>query len=178
MPTERRPIDSMGRSSTSLFVASLLGFVVSSVLLVVVVGFAALVVFSGVQEGVPVAETLIDLAVPYLPIVTALVVTATLTAIGSAWAVARRASIPKSERLQSTLEEIERRNAAAESLGLSAVVAPPEPTAEDALEDLKRRYVAGEIDETAFERKVDRLVANDSVEESRAAREREATLER
>ena len=56
-------------------------------------------------------------------------------------------------------------------------MAPPEPSAEDVLDDLKRRYVAGEIDEATFERKLDRLVANESIDDATVAREREAVLD-
>lgn len=38
---------------------------------------------------------------------------------------------------------------------------------------MKQQYVAGEISEAEFERKVDRLVANDSLDGAEAARERQ-----
>jgi hypothetical protein len=105
----------------------------------------------------------------------------TVTAVGSVLGLLRRASIPRSARLQSVLERAERRYTPIEAVELSSLVAPPEPSAEEraeeALADLKRRYVAGEIDEGTFERKLDRLVSNDSLDDARAAREREATLE-
>lgn len=51
------------------------------------------------------------------------------------------------------------------------LLTPPEPSAdeqaEQALAELKRQYVDGEIAEAEFERKVDRLVANGSIDEVR-----------
>lgn len=162
--------------------ASVLGLLVSTTLLVVVLGYAALVVLSAVQTGAPIVTPLVDLAVPFLPIVALLTVVATVTAVGTGWGIVRRVSMPESARLQSAFEDIERRNSTAEALGLSAVVAPPEPTPEErteaALADLKGQYVAGEIDEATFERKLNRLVSDDSLDDARAAREREATSER
>jgi membrane protein implicated in regulation of membrane protease activity len=171
----------MGRSGKSLFVASLLGLLVSGALLIVVLGYLAVVIYSALRTGTPIVGVLLDLAFPYLAIVGVLVVVTTVTAVGSGWGLLRRASIPRSARLQSVLEQAERRHTIVEAFGLSSLVAPPEPSAEEraeeALADLKRRYVAGEIDEGTFERKLDRLVSNDSLDDARAAREREATLE-
>lgn len=168
----------MGRSGRFLFVASLLGLLVSSALLVVVLGYLALVVYLALRTGTPIVEILLDLAMPYVPIVGALVVAVVISAGGLGWALLQRASVPRSARLQSVFEQVERRYAPVRALGLSDAVAPPEPTPEEALADLKRQYVTGEIDERAFERKLDRLVRNDSVDDARAARERESTLER
>ena len=157
----------MGRSGKSLFVASLLGLLVSGALLIVVLGYFAVVIYSALRTGTP--------------IVGVLVVVTTVTAVGSVLGLLRRASIPRSARLQSVLERAERRHPIVEAFGLSGLVAPPEPSAEERAEEalaaLKRRYVAGEIDEETFERKLDRLVSNDSLDDARAAREREATLE-
>lgn len=168
----------MSRSGRFLFVASLLGLFVSSALLVVVLGYLALVVYLALRTGTPIVEILLDLAVPYVPIVGILVVAVVISAVGFGWGLLQRASIPRSARLQSAFERIERRYAPIRALGLSDIVAPPEPTPEEALANLKRQYVTGEIDERTFERKLDRLVRNDTVDDARAARERESTLER
>ena len=149
---------------------------VSATLLAVVFGYVALVVATAIGSGA-VVGVLSGLAFPYLPIVALLLVVATVSSIGLSWELLRRLSIPRSERLQSAAERVEREYPAIDGFGLSDLVAPPEPSAEDALNDLKRRYVAGEIDEAAFERKLDRLVANESVDDVRAAREREAVLD-
>ncbi|PSP90453.1 hypothetical protein BRC90_00595 [Halobacteriales archaeon QS_4_69_34] len=171
----------MGRSGKSLFVASLLGLLVSGALLIVVLGYFAVVIYSALRTGTPIVGVLLDLAFPYLAIVGVLVVVTTVTAVGSVLGLLRRASIPRSARLQSVLERAERRHPIVEAFGLSGLVAPPEPSAEERAEEalaaLKRRYVAGEIDEETFERKLDRLVSNDSLDDARAAHEPEATLE-
>ncbi|EMA44746.1 SHOCT domain-containing protein [Halococcus saccharolyticus] len=150
---------------------------VSGILLTVVLGYVGLVVTTALGGGAGAVGVLSGLALPYLPIVAVLVVATVISGLGFSWSLLRRLSIPRSERLQSAAERVEREYPAIDGLGLSETVAPPEPSTEDALDDLKRRYVAGEIDEPTFERKLDRLVANESVDDVRAAREREAVLD-
>ena len=150
---------------------------VSATLLAVVFGYVALVVATAIGGGAGVVGVLSGLAFPYLPIVALLLVVATVSSIGLSWELLRRLSIPRSERLRSAAERVEREYPAIDGFGLSDVVAPPEPSAEDVLDDLKRRYVAGEIDEATFEQKLDRLVANESIDDATAAREREAVLD-
>jgi len=102
--------------------------------------------------------------------------------VGLGYALARNASLPRSERLARLAERVEADHSAARSLGLSELLSPPEPTPEereaDALAALKRRYVDGELTEAEFERKVDRLVAAESVDEARADRERRRAIDR
>lgn len=166
----------MGWLRNNAFVVSLGTLLVSGTLLVVVFGYVGLVVYSALATGVSMVGVLSELAIPYLPLVAILLVVVVLSAIAVGWGILRRLSIPRSERLGTAAERAEQRYPVLDGLGLSELVSPPEPTAEDALEDLKRRYVAGELDEATFERKLDRLVTNDSVDDVRAARERETVL--
>ncbi len=103
----------MGRSGRIFLSAALLGLLVSSVLLVVVLGYLALVVAMALETGTPIVGVLLDLAVPYLPIVAGLVVVLVLAAVGAGWELLRRLSVPRSARLQSAFERIERRTARA-----------------------------------------------------------------
>ncbi|WP_256686290.1 SHOCT domain-containing protein [Halococcus qingdaonensis] len=160
----------------SLAISSIV-LLVSSVLLAVVLGYAGLVAYSGLAAGTALASVLTELAVPYLPIVALLLVLVVVSGTVATWSALRRLSIPRSERFGTAAERIEQRYPAIDGLGISEFVSPPEPTTEDALADLKRRYVAGELDEAAFERKLDRLVANESVDDVRAERERRAVLD-
>lgn len=159
---------------------SLMVLLVSSSLLAVVLGYVGLVVYSAMMTGTPIVGLLIDMTIPYLPVVAVLLTLVVLSGTWFSWSLVRRASVPKHERLASVASRAEREVPLLGSLGLSDSLAPPEPTpeerAERTLAELKRQYVDGEIDEREFERRVDRLVSNDSLEEARADRERRAVL--
>jgi hypothetical protein len=167
----------MGVLRNRLFWLSLFGILVSGGLLLAGLGYVALVVYTGLVSGTPIVTILLDLAVPLLGGVAALFVGFSLSCIGLLWVSVKHASLPRSDRLGRTAERLERRYPPLRMLGVADLLSPPEPTAEEraeqALADLKQQYVAGEISEAEFERKVDRLVANDSLDEARAARERE-----
>ena len=70
-------------------------------------------------------------------------------------AVVRQASVPRSERLGRVARVAEVVSPRAREFGLSRRV---EPTREDRMNELKRRYVADEIDEHEFERRMMRLL--------------------
>lgn len=163
------------------FWASLLGVLLSGGLLLVTVGYLGLVVYSGLVSGTPIVNVLLDIAIPLLVGVGALVVLLGISAIGLVWAVVRTASLPRSARLARLAERVERNYPPLRAVGLAGLLAPPEPSAEEraeqALAELKQQYVDGEITEAEFERKVDRLVANESLDEARAARERERVID-
>lgn len=174
----------MGWVRDNLLSVSVVVFLVATSLLTVV-GYAGLVTYSALRTGTPIVGVLLDLAVPYLLLVAGLVVICVLSGLGLAVGTVDRVSgtsLPRSARLQSALEAVERTVPALSPLGLSRAVGPPDPSAEEqaerALAALKQQYVAGRIDEQEFERKLDRLVTNESIDDVRAARERERTLER
>ncbi|ADJ14714.1 SHOCT domain-containing protein [Halalkalicoccus jeotgali] len=171
----------MGWLSNRALGISLVVLLVTSSLLAVVLGYLGLVVYSALMTGTPIVGILLDMTVPYLPVVAVLLVLVVLSGIWFGWSLLQRASIPKNDRLASVAGRAEREVPLLGALGLSESLSPPEPTpeerAERTLAELKRQYVDGEIDEREFERRVDRLVSNDSLEEARAARERRAVLE-
>lgn len=161
--------------------ASGIAAALSGTLLLVVVGYLAVLVYSGLASDTPIVDVLVDIAVPVLAVVTVLLVVLVLSCAGAVWALVRAASLPRSDRLAAIAEWLEREYPPLRAVGLSSALEPPEPSAEeraeDALAELKRQYVAGELTEAEFERKVDRLVANDSIDEARAARERRRVVD-
>lgn len=170
----------MGWLRDNLFAVSVLALLVSGGLLAAVLGYAALVVLSAFWTGTPVVGVLFDLAVPFLPVTAVLLVAVAVSGVGVGWALLSRLTRPRGGRLHAAAERLERAYPPAETLGVADLLAPdraPEEKAEDALDELKRRYVAGDIDEREFERRLDRLVAADSVEDARATRERERVLD-
>lgn len=157
--------------------ASLGALLLSGSLLVVMVGYVGLVVFSALVTEAAVLNVVGDLAFPYLPIVALLMVITTVSGIGLAWTLLRRFSLPQGGRLHTLTEYGEQRSSMLNALSLSELVAPPkrsaERRAEDVFEALKQQYVEGDIDEYEFEQMLDLLVANDSMDDARAVRESE-----
>ncbi|MDQ2071588.1 hypothetical protein ACODNH_15050 [Haloarcula sp. NS06] len=78
-------------------------------------------------------------------------------------ALARRASVPKSQRVADGLSRLESIVPPLASLGLSDVFAPPEPTVEERHEALTRRYVDGELSEAEYERELQALLGENEV---------------
>lgn len=159
---------------------SLVALLLSGTLLAVVLGYGALVLGAAFVTGASVVGAALELAVPWVPLAAVALFGTVFGCVGVVYALARRASVPRGGRVQRLAEFAERTYPPLRTLGLSDAVSEPEPSpeerAQDALEDLKRRYVAGEIDELEFERRVNRLVANDSVDDARAERERRELL--
>lgn len=154
---------------------ALLGVLLSGGLLVLTVGYVAVVAYSALVSTTSLVGVLLDIAVPVLVALAVLLTVFVGSGIGLLWVLVRHASV-RSERVASLAERVEREYPPLRAVGLSDVLAPPEPSAEEqaeaALADLKQQYVEGEISEAEFERKVDRLVATDSIDEARAAAER------
>lgn len=172
----------MGLLSDRLLWLSALGALLSGGLLAVVVGYVALVVYSGLVSGAPLVGVLVEIGVPVVLATAVLVSVFVGSAVGFAWALARNATLPRSERLGGLAARAEEEYPPLRAVGLAELLSPPSPTAEEreeeALAALKRQYVDGEITEAEFERKVDRLVATESVDEARAERERERVVGR
>ncbi|RLM44580.1 SHOCT domain-containing protein [Haloarcula sp. Atlit-47R] len=76
-------------------------------------------------------------------------------------ALARRASVPKSQRVADGLARLEAVVPPLASFSLSDVFAPPEPTVEERHEALTRRYVEGELSEAEYERELRTLLDED-----------------
>lgn len=161
--------------------ASLLGVVLAGGLLLLAVGYLGLVVYAGLMSGTPIVEVLLDVAVPALVGIALLLVLLAVSGVALLWVLVRNASLPQSDRVAGLLSRLEREYPPLRLLGLSELLAPPEPSADEraerALADLKRQYVDGEITDAEFERRVDRLVATESIDEVRAARERERVVD-
>lgn len=131
------------------------GFVFSLVLLVgiAVVGvFGTLAALGGsAYANTPLVFAVFNAAFPY---VVAFLLDGLLAAALFVWMVSsavRQASMPRSERLAGLARIAERLSPEARDIGLSERL---EPTKEDRMDELKERYVAGEIDEDEFERRM------------------------
>ncbi|SFK68231.1 Short C-terminal domain-containing protein [Halogranum rubrum] len=172
----------MGWVKRHLLVTSFVGLLLSVGLLTALVGYLGVVVYAALVSGGSIVGPLLELALPFLLGVAVLLTTATLSGVGFAVAVLRRLSLPRSERVHAVVDHVEREYSPLSSVVFADFLAPPEPSADEraerALADLKQQYVEGDLTEAEFERKVDRLVATDSVDEARADRERRLVHER
>ncbi|SEP06175.1 Short C-terminal domain-containing protein [Halogranum amylolyticum] len=171
----------MGWVKRHLLVTSLVGLLLSVGLLTGVVGYLGVVVYAALASGGPVVGPLVELALPFFVALAVLLTVATLSGVGLTVAVLRRLSVPRSQRAHALVDRIERTYSPLDSVVFADFLAPPAPSdeerAERALDDLQRRYVEGELTEAEFERKLDRLVATDSLDDARADRERRAAVE-
>ncbi|WP_049923213.1 SHOCT domain-containing protein [Halopiger djelfimassiliensis] len=160
---------------------SVLGVFLSGGLILVAVGYLGLLVYSGLVSETPIVTLLLDIAIPVVVGIAVLVALLAVSCVGLLWVLVRNASLPRNDRIATIAERLEREYPPLRSVGLSELFTPPEPSAEEqaerALAELKQQYVDGEITEREFERKVDRLVANDSIDEARAAHERNRMLD-
>lgn len=75
--------------------------------------------------------------------------------------VLRNASLPRSDRLASVVGRLERRYPLLEQFDVSETV---EPTREDRKQQLKERYVAGEVSDEEFERRMQQVLDDGSTE--------------
>ena len=149
------------------------GLVVSLVVLIGVVALGLLAVLSalgGPVGNTPLLFVLLDAAAPYvvLGLLDALVAVGLFVAL--AVVAVRRASVPRDDRLARLAETVERAYPKARAVGLSDRV---EPTQEDRIDDLKQRYVEGDIGEAEYERRLQALMDDEAVEDERVRREYE-----
>lgn len=148
------------------FLGSAMVFLITSIASLILISYMAVAfVLTPFSEISLVVQ---EFVFPELPILAGLIIIAVLSGISLTWSVVRSLSIPsipKSQRLQSVAERAERELTPLRHLGLSEIVTPPEPTNEERIEELKERYVRGEIDEAEFERRMERLGARGALTE-------------
>jgi uncharacterized membrane protein len=150
-------------------------FLVFGSMLALVLGYVGLVLSSAFWSvsGQSVVEVLLDLAI-YLPIIAVLLIATIGSVVSLGWAMLQRVSFPRSERLHSTAERVEKSSSILDTLSLSDFVAPPEPSDEEKLEALKQQYVRGDINEEEFERKIDQLTVSESMDDTPTSTPRES----
>lgn len=154
----------MGWFRDHLFVISLSVFFLTVLASVLVAGFVAAVTVSALLSGSLTVDFLVGLW-PSIPVLAVLLTTTVLSSLGMGWSVVSRFSLPSvstglSERLHSVFQTLEQHNTTLASLSLSEYVAPPEPTDEEKLQQLKQQYVDGTIGEAEFERRVEHLTTD------------------
>lgn len=150
---------------------SLGAFLIFGSMLALVGGYVGMVLLSTLWTigGPSVVDLLIELWIPYLPIITVLLIGTVGSGASLAWTVLGRLSFPRSERLQSSVQYMEQSHSTLDTLGLSDFVAPRESSDEEKMEALKQRYVEGEIDEQEFEREIERLNTTESSTDTRTS---------
>lgn len=123
---------------------------VTAALLVGVVAAAPVLLVATLLAGATLATVLAEFAA-LLGVATTLLAVELVLVIGLAITVARRVSLPRSDRLATAVAFVERLVPPLRGLELSRRF---EPTVEDRKRALKRRYVEGELSVAAFEREM------------------------
>jgi len=134
-----------------------------TVALVATLGFGILVVLGAMTAPAAGEPWLLGIARAAVPFVVGIAVLALLDAllvVGLVATVVRRASLPESERLSSVAARVERAVPALARAGLSDRLEPSPPSTEEQRQELKRRYVEGELTEAEFERRLRPLLAS------------------
>jgi len=151
------------------------GFALSLFALVGLVGFglvAALSTLAAPPATGSLVFAVLSAVAPYL-VASALVgMLSFFLLVGLTITAVRSASIPRNDRLARFARLLERYSSEARDLGLSERL---EPTTEDRIDQLKQEYVEGEITELEYERRLQDLMADDSVSDERVRREYERT---
>ncbi|SIQ80127.1 Short C-terminal domain-containing protein [Haladaptatus litoreus] len=165
----------MGLLGNSKVKALLAGFILSLVLLVGIAALGLLAALSALGNpeyaNTPLLIIFLDAAAVYIVAFLLDALFAGLLFVGLVVAAVRNASMPRNDRLAGLVRRAERLHPHASSLGLSERV---EPTTQDRMDELKEQYVAGEIGEAEFERRMKRLV-DDDVSDEEVRRERRRT---
>ncbi|PSP55808.1 hypothetical protein BRC82_04300 [Halobacteriales archaeon QS_1_67_19] len=137
--------------------ALVIGFFLSLVALTLVASFGLLAVLSALTgpTGGSLLFVVLEAAAPYLVASMLVGLLSFLLLVGLAVAAVRRASVPSDERLAGGARLIERASPAAREADLAERF---EPTVEDRIADLKDAYVAGEVSELEYERRLEGLL--------------------
>ncbi|UHQ95372.1 SHOCT domain-containing protein [Haloterrigena alkaliphila] len=153
------------------------GFVVTGILLVGVGLLGVLDALSVLSGGVYYGEEFVLLAMlgaaaEWIVAGIALGVLAVVFLLATVVSVLRTKSLPRSDRLASIVERLEREYPILRQFDASEKV---EPTAEDRKQRLKEQYVAGDISEAEFEREMQRLLDDDTADAHDSADTRSRT---
>jgi uncharacterized membrane protein len=168
----------MGLLDDTRVKALLAGFLLSLFALVATASLGLLAALSALGSqpaGTPLLFVLLEAAAPYLVASALVSMLSLLLLVALAVAVVRRASMPRDERLARLARTVERHSSGARSVGLAERF---EPTTEERIEELKARYVEGEITEWEYERQLQELLADEDespedVSDERVQQERE-----
>lgn len=154
------------------------GFVVTSIL---VVGAGLIGLFEGLSAlsgGVPASEEFILIAIlsaaaEWVVAVIVLSLFAVLFLVATGVSILRNASIPRDDRLVSVVQWLERQYPPLRKFDVSKHVAP---TTEDQRQELKEKYISGEMSEAEFEQRLAQLM-DDTPSEERSQAPSDSTIE-
>ena len=145
------------------------GFLLSLVLLVGIAAFglfAALSALASATAGAPLVFVALDAVAPYLAASVLVGVVSFFLLVATMVAAVRRLSAPRSERLARVARGVEYVSPRARSAGLAERF---EPTTEERIAELKEEYVAGDIGEREFERRMQTLLDDRDASDGRGS---------
>ncbi|MFC6836342.1 hypothetical protein [Halomarina ordinaria] len=140
-----------------------LSLVVVTVLLFGVLGLGALVAVASSGASV---SALLGAVLPWAAAAVLLTALAVGLFVGLLWTLVSRLSVPRlprSQRAADLLARVERHSGVARSVNASGFVAPPEPTPDERIGDLRRRYVDDDLTEDELERHLDAVLDDPTV---------------
>lgn len=149
------------------------GFVGSAILLVGAALMGILEGLSALSSGVPASEAFVLLAMlgaaaEWVVITLVLTLIATLFLVATVGSVLRGASLPRDDRLVSLVGRLERHYPILRQFDVSDRF---EPTTDDRKQALREQYVAGEISDGEFERRLAQLMDETTDDPSRSEHE-------
>lgn len=158
----------MGLLDDTKVKALLVGFLLSLAVLVATASLGLVAVLSALADPTGFLPfVLLNAAAPYLVASMLVGLVSFLLFVALSVAAVRRASVPRDERLAELARTVERVSPQARRVDLAERF---EPTAEERIEQLKREYVAGEITELEYERRLQDLLREADRGDQRGAR--------
>lgn len=153
------------------------GFLVTGMLAVGAVLVGLLDALSRLSAGVVSQEefilvAMVTQAAEWLLVSIGLGVLALVFLVATVVSVLRNSALPRDDRLVTLVEWLERRYPLLRRFDVSSKV---EPTVEDRKQDLKEQYIAGEISEREFERRLEAIMDDESGERHSRSSDTSAT---
>ncbi|ERG90346.1 MAG: hypothetical protein J07HQW1_00366 [Haloquadratum walsbyi J07HQW1] len=159
----------MSERSAKLLWVALFGVVLSVGLSALTLVYLIIAITSGILAATPLIELVVDVAVPAVIALAVFAMLWIVSVMSLVWALFRRAMQIENYQLATAFARVEQQVPPISVLHLSTRFTPMPASVERdlstettrALASLRRQYVTGDISDTTFERRIDRLLMKD-----------------